>query len=146
MSSVGITAIDDLTTILGGWTSANTDTRTPTITDNLTTPWEDLEFKTTDIVYVKYDIELVNTGLYALSFLHTVSCSIEIICPKINPVYGGKAHFKKVVEEAARLIKANPRYTGYAEVVLKGTRMRYNKDKAVFLCTMDIELLKVKTS
>lgn len=148
MSAPGFHAITDLVTVLSAnWTAASTDNKTPTITDSLTKSWDDLELRTVDTLYVKFDADAVKTGFYGAEFFHSISCSIEVIVPKINSSADGGSHFTKVMDEAVRIIKANPRYTGYAEMVVKSIGPpRYNKDKAVFLCPIDVEFLKVRTS
>jgi len=148
MSAPGLHGITDLTTILSGsWNSANTDNKTPTVTDNLTTPWKDMDMITVDTLFIKFDTDAPKTGLNAAEFFHPFTCTIEVLVPKINATATGGAHFIKVVDETVRLIKANAKYTGYAMMVVRGYGPpRYNKDKATFVCPIDVDFLKVMTS
>jgi len=147
MSTAGLGSVTDLVTLLSAnWTSSNTDGRTPRITDNLSTPWEDLDFGMHDIIYLKYDAETVKTGMYALDFYHDVMVTIEVMTTKLGSPTVGYDHFKKLLNEAARIIKANARQAGYARTVVQTTRSRYVKERGIFLGTLEINLLKVLAS
>lgn len=147
MSAAGIDAVTDLDTLLtDNWNSSNTDSRTPTITDNLQKAWEDVSFGTEEFLYIKLISEEVKTGLYAADFFHYILCTIEII----SPGYGTtdeRTHFNKVVKEVARIIKANPRRSGYAMSVIRNNNApRYQKDRNMFIGSIDVEMIKVTTS
>lgn len=139
--------VQDLKTLLtNNWTPVNTDSVTPVITDNLETPWQSLDLGAKDHLYIKYTTEVVDTGMYALDFFHDVACTIEVMAAKLGTTQAGRAHFKKVMDEVARIIKANARQSGYAMTVVRGTSARYVKDRGMFLGSIDVDLLKVKTS
>lgn len=147
MSATGIDAAKDIVTLLdANWTTANTDDKKPTVRNFLEKAWEDIEFGTSDFLYVKYDLENIKTGLYAADFFHRIACSIEVITSDLGNTSIGRLHFEKVIEEVARIIKANPRQTGYASTLLKNTRARYAKDRGIFIGSLDVELLKVRTT
>jgi len=149
LSAPGVQAITDLKTVLSSnWNSANTNGKTPTVTDNLTKSFEDMEYQTLDTIYVKFDTDVITQGVnYGAEFFHHMSCTVEVVVPKVNASANGGTHFANVVNEAARIIKANPRYSGHAMMVLRGVgQPRYNKDKAVFLCPLDVDFISVKTS
>jgi uncharacterized protein YwqG len=141
MSSAGLQSVTDIDTALtNGWTAANVDSTTPEIRDNLTTPWESLDFGIKDIIYIKYDIETVKTTLYALEFFHNIAVTIEVMTAV------SRARFKKLMDETMRIIKANARLSGYAKLTIRDTRVRYNKDRRIFLGQIDVDLLITKTS
>lgn len=147
MSSAGLQGVQDLKTLLtNNWTAANTDNITPLVTDNLETPWQDLDFGAKDHIYIKYDTEIIKTGLYAADFFHDVALTIEVMAAKLGTTQAGRAHFKKLVDEAVRIIKANARQSGYAKTIVTGTRARFVQDRGIFLASIEVELLKVRTS
>lgn len=147
MSFPGLQAPLDLDTMFtDNWTAANTDSVTPIITDNLTQPWETLDVGANDFLYIKFEIDVPKTGLHADYFFHNISCSVEIITGKRETTADGRAHFKKVMDEAARILKANSRLSGYYLNVFADGRARYVKDKGMFLGTIFIDMKKVMTS
>ena len=146
MSSAGITAVGDIITLLeDNWTSANTDNKTPTFSDNLRKAWEDVTTGTSDYLYVKYDTERVKTGLYAADFFHTVALSIEVIVPAFGNT-ADATHFRRVLQEVARIIKANARNTGYAYTLMRGSTARFNRDRNLYVGSIDVDVMKVLTS
>lgn len=146
MSSVGIDASTDLQTLLTtNWNSTNTDSITPTISDHLQKNWEDISFGTTDFLYITYDTEAVTTTLHADAFFHKVAISIEVIVPGYGQTTD-RTHFNNVMKEIARIVKANPRQTGYAYTLYQGSKARYNRDKNMFIGNVDVEVFKVLTS
>jgi hypothetical protein len=147
MSSAGLGAVTDVKTMLSSsWTSVNTDSKTPSFWDNLETLWEQLDFGARDQLYIKNDIETVKTGLYAADFTHAVSCTIEVMTARSTTPAAGRAHFKKMVDETMRIIKANARLSGYAKVVISSGKYRYIRDKQIFIGAVEVDLLKINTS
>jgi hypothetical protein len=140
-------AVIDLDSVLeANWTAGNTDGITPLITDNLQTPWESLDFGAKDHLYVKYDTEVIDTGMYALDFFHRVACTVEVMTAKTGATQGGRAHFKKLMDETARIIKANPRLSDYVHMITRGTRARFNKDRGIFIGSVEVEFIRVLQS
>lgn len=148
MSTAGLEALTNLDTLLtANWNAANTDSITPKITNNVESPWDDIDWTALDLIYVKYDTEVVRTGLYALEFFHDVAVTIEVITTRLsNAATGRGAHFKKMMDETARIIKANARQAGYAMTVVRRTRTRYVKDRSAYIGAIEVDLIKVKTS
>lgn len=140
-------AVQDIKTLLtNNWTATNTDNKTPLFIDALETYWEQLDFGGTDQVYIKNDIETIDTGLYATDFYHEVACTLEVMTARTTTPAAGRAHFVKLVDEVMRIIKANARQSGYAKTVVTTGKPRFVKDKQIFICPIEVELLKVKTS
>lgn len=156
MSSAGLQSVTDIVAILqvpasgGEWTIANTDSIAPTVTDSLTIPWGDLKFGASDLLYVKNEMETVKTGLHADDFFHTVLVAIEVMTARVlDPSGSGadsRAHFKKMIDETIRIIKANARLSGYARVMVNTGRVRYVKERGMYIGAIEVELLKVNTS
>jgi len=139
--------VPDINTLLtNNWTSANTDKITPLFVDGLETPWQDLDFGAKPIIYSKLNIDVVKTGMYALEFFHSIALTMEIMSAKLGKTQGGRAHFKKLVDEAVRVIKANARQTGYAFTVVRSITPRFNKDRGIYIATVEVDLLKVRTT
>lgn len=147
MSAVGLQTIDDIDTLLtDNWTAANTDSVTPIITNSLQTPWEDLDYGAKDHVYIKLDIDVSRATLHAAEFFHDVAITLEIGTGGLGSIQAGRAHFKKVVDEAIRIINANARQTGYAKTVVRDFQPRYFKERNIFLANVHLDLLKVRTT
>ena len=147
MSSAGLQSVTDLVSLLTtNWVPANTDSVTPSIVDNLSTPWESLDYGAKDFIYIKYDNAPVITTLHAAEFFHDVAVTIEVMTAQLGTTQAGRAHFKKLMDEAMRIIKANARQAGYARTVIRDERSRWNKERNIFLGSIDVDLLKVKTS
>ena len=140
----GLQAVQDIKTLLtNNWTAANTDNKTPLFIDALETYWEQLDFGGTDQIYIKNDTETVKTGLYASDFFHDVACTLEVMTARSTTPSAGRAHFKKLVDETVRIIKANARQSGYANTVVSTGKPRFIKDKQIFDCAIEVDLLKV---
>ena len=108
MSSAGLQGVTDIKTMLtDGWTATNTDNATPRFIDNLEAYWEMLDFGGVDQLYIKNDLETIKTGLYAADFTHSVSCTIEVMTARVTTPAAGRTHFKKMVDETMRIIKAS---------------------------------------
>lgn len=146
MSAVGLDAVQDLKTMLGGWNNLNTDSKTPVLNDNLETYWSQLDFGGTDQLYIKADLETVDTQLYASAFFHKVGCTIEVMTARVTTPAAGRAHFNKMLKETMRLIKANARYSGYQKVTVNSGKYRFANDKQIFIGAVEVELWKVTTS
>lgn len=147
MSAVGLDAVQDLKTILtNGWIATNTDSLTPRIQDNLETYWSQLDFGGTDQLYIKADLETVNTGLHASAFFHKIGCTIEVMTARVTTPAAGRSHFNKMLKETMRIIKANARYAGYQYVVVTSGKYRFANDKQIFIGAVEVELWKVTTS
>lgn len=147
MSAVALDAVQDLKTILtANWNSANTDSLTPRFQDNLETYWSQLDFGGTDQLYIKADLESVDTQLYASSFFHKVGCTIEVMTARVTTPAAGRSHFNKMLKETMRIIKANARYSGYQKVTVNSGKYRFANDKQIFIGAVEVELWKVTTS
>ena len=147
MSSAGLQGVTDIKTMLtSGWTAGNTDSSTPLFKDNLETYWEMLDFGGVDQLYIKNDLETIKTGLYAADFTHSVSCTIEVMTARVTTPAAGRSHFKKMVDETMRIIKANARLSGYAKTVVTSGKYRFLKDKQIFIGAVEVDLLKINTS
>lgn len=147
MSAVALDAVQDIKTILtNGWTNTNTDNKTPTIQDNLETYWSQLDFGGVDQLYIKADLETVDTQLYASAFFHKVGCTIEVMTARVTTPAAGRSHFNKMLKETMRLIKASPRYSGYQKVTVNSGKYRFANDKQIFIGAIEVELWKATTS
>ena len=147
MSSAGLQSVTDLVSLIDtNWVSANTDNVKPNITDSLTTPWQDIDFGPKGTIYIKYEAAPVITTLHAAEFFHDVAVTIEVMCTTEGTLQGGRAHFKKLMDEVMRIIKANARQSGYARTIIRDERSRFNKDRRIFDGQIDVEMLKIKTS
>lgn len=141
-------AKDIITFLDSGWNSANTDKVAPEVVNALETPWQSLDFGVSDILYVKNELELVKTGMYALNFYHDVLCIIEVMTAKQGEVNGTArlTHFQNLVDETMRLVKANARLSGYVHTSVTAGRPRYVKDRGIYLCAVEVKMLRHKTS
>jgi hypothetical protein len=144
MSSAGLQSATDIITFLtSGWNSANTDGYTPEIIDALETPFQSLDFGAKDILYVKNEAETVKTGMYGLDYYHDVLCIIEVMTAELGTNKGGRAHFKKLIDEAMRIIKLNVRYAGYAQTIIASSRPRHVKERGIYLGRIEVKQLKI---
>ena len=147
-NALGIVAVNDVVSLfVTQWNQTNTDNVTPKrIVSSLDVPWEDIDQSpASDTIYVKLDIETVETSIYAINFWHTIAITVEVIAPKLNNLtYKASPHFNKLVQEVTRIVAANPRDPTYGYLIYKGVTTRYNKDKGVYLGSVDVEMLKVE--
>ena len=140
-------SVTDIISFLdSGWTIANTDGYKPQIIDALEVPWQSLDFGLSDILYVKNETELIKTGMFAMDFYHDVLCMIEVMTGTVGELKAGRAHFKKLIDETMRLVKANARLAGYAFTAVTAGRPRFVKDRKIYTCNIEVKQLKVKTS
>lgn len=146
MSLAGMQSVIDLDSELETrWVAANTDTVKPIITDNLQTPWEDLDFGAKDHIYIKYDIEVIKSYMNSEKFEHNVTCTIEVMTARTGATQGGRAHFKNMMDEVARILKLKAviQKSPYGKILIRDTRARFNKDRGIFNGQIDVDLMRV---
>lgn len=139
----GIQAIIDVSNWLSTqWRSANTDNIQPQF--NKKVEVIGLQQNIYDYINVEYDDEIIDAfGIGGNDWRHDVPLTIECWTAKSVAGSTNLLHAQKVANEAARIIKANVKASGYAMVRIKASHNKGKDLRNVADVFVDVTLTKI---
>lgn len=139
-----LTAQSGLITLLrDGWNSANTDGETPVI--DRPVDMKIVAYSGKDTIQVDIATELIKSiSMYSVEYSHTVPIAFDIYTRFHHHDDTMYDHIGLMISEVVRILKANPRLSGYA-IAFNEMRIRQlDKDQRSFAhFVIETNLLKI---